>query len=171
MNTILIANIIALIASLLMVYTGYIKKKERILFFQTIQIGLSVISNIILGGITGAIINILGLIRNILCYKEKLNKVAQWILIILSVLLGVYFNNLALIGLLPIVSNVVYILFMNIKDVTKFKYLIIFTMTMWLIYDIYIMSYTSAVFDLGNIIANIISIIQIKKSDKKGEEN
>ena len=171
MNTILIANAIALIASLLMVYTGYIKKKEKILFFQTIQIGLSVISNLILGGITGAIINALGLIRNILCYKEKLNKIAQIILIILSILLGVYFNNLALIGLLPIVSNVVYILFMNIKDVTKFKYLIIFTMTMWLIYDIYIMSYTSAVFDLGNIIANIISIIQIKKSTKKGEEN
>ena len=171
MNTILIANAIALLASLLMVYTGYIKKKEKILFFQTIQIGLSVISNLILGGITGAIINALGLIRNILCYKEKLNKIAQIILIILSILLGVYFNNLALIGLLPIISNVVYIVFMNIKDVIKFKYLIIFTMTMWLIYDIYIMSYTSAVFDLGNIIANIISIIQIKKSTKKGEEN
>ena len=171
MNTVLIANAIALIASLLMVYTGYIKKKEKILFFQTIQIGLSVISNLILGGITGAIINALGLIRNILCYKEKLNKIAQIILIILSILLGVYFNNLALIGLLPIISNVVYIVFMNIKDVIKFKYLIIFTMTMWLIYDIYIMSYTSAVFDLGNIIANIISIIQIKKSTKKGEEN
>ena len=171
MNTILIANAIALIASLLMVYTGYIKKKEKILFFQTIQIGLSVISNLILGGITGAIINALGLIRNILCYKEKLNKIAQIILIILSIVLGVYFNNLALIGLLPIISNVVYIVFMNIKDVIKFKYLIIFTMTMWLVYDIYIMSYTSAVFDLGNIIANIISIIQIKKAMKKGGEN
>lgn len=168
MNTILIANAIALIASILMVYTGYIKKKEKILFFQTIQIGLSVISNLILGGITGAIINALGLIRNILCYKEKLNKIAQIILIILSILLGVYFNNLALIGLLPIISNVVYIVFMNIKDVIKFKYLIIFTMTMWLVYDIYIMSYTSAVFDLGTMIANIIAVIQIKRN--KGEE-
>ena len=127
MNTILIANAIALIASLLMVYTGYIKKKEKILFFQTIQIGLSVISNLILGGITGAIINALGLIRNILCYKEKLNKMAQIILIILSILLGVYFNNLALIGLLPIISNVVYIVFMNIKDVIKFKYNVLYS--------------------------------------------
>ena len=32
------------------------------------------------------------------------------------------------------------------------------------------MSYTSAVFDFGNIIANIISIMQIKKI-KKGEQN
>ena len=77
-------------------------------------------------------------------------------------------HNLALIGLLPIISNVVYIVFMNIKDVIKFKYLIIFTMTMWLVYDIYIMSYTSAVFDLGTMIANIIAVIQIKRN--KGEE-
>ena len=50
----------------------YAKTKEKILYFQTVQIGLSVISNIILGGITGAIINALSLIRNILCYKDKL---------------------------------------------------------------------------------------------------
>lgn len=33
---------------------------------------MSVISNIILGGITGAIINALSMLRNILCYKNKL---------------------------------------------------------------------------------------------------
>ena len=57
MNYIVIGNIIALIASLLMLYSGYIKKKQKILFIQTIQIGLSVLSNVVLGGISGAIIN------------------------------------------------------------------------------------------------------------------
>lgn len=170
MNYIILGNIIALIASLLMVYSGYIKEKEKILFVQTIQIGLSVLSNMVLGGITGAIINALSLIRNILCYKNKLNTLAKIIITILSVVLTFMFNNLGIIGLLPLISTVVYIWLMNIKDVIKFKYLIIFTMTIWFIYDIYIMSYTSAVFDFGNIIANIISIMQIKKI-KKGEQN
>lgn len=170
MNYIILGNIIALIASLLMVYSGYIKKKEKIIFVQTIQIGLSVLSNMVLGGITGAIINALSLIRNILCYKNKLNTLAKIIITILSVVLIFMFNNLGIIGLLPLISTVVYIWLMNIKDVIKFKYLIIFTMTIWFIYDIYIMSYTSAVFDFGNIIANIISIMQIKKI-KKGEQN
>ncbi len=170
MNYIILGNIIALIASLLMVYSGYIKKKEKIIFVQTIQIGLSVLSNMVLGGITGAIINALSLIRNILCYKNKLNTLAKIIITILSVVLTFMFNNLGIIGLLPLISTVVYIWLMNIKDVIKFKYLIIFTMTIWFIYDIYIMSYTSAVFDFGNIIANIISIMQIKKI-KKGEQN
>ena len=51
----LIGNFIALVASLIMVYTGFIKKKETIIFVQAIQILLLVISNIVLGGITGAI--------------------------------------------------------------------------------------------------------------------
>ena len=168
MNNIVIGNIIALIASLLMLYSGYIKKKQKILFVQTIQIGLSVLSNVVLGGISGAIINALSLLRNVLCYKEKLNKAWKLILIILSTILTLKFNNLGIIGLLPVVSMVVYTILIDLKNVIKFKYLILFTMTMWLIYDIYIMSYTAAIFDLGTIIANIIAVIQIKRN--KGEE-
>ena len=168
MNDIVIGNIIALIASLLMLYSGYIKKKQKILFVQTIQIGLSVLSNVVLGGISGAIINALSLLRNVLCYKEKLNKVWKLILIILSTILTLKFNNLGIIVLLPVVSMVVYTILIDLKNVIKFKYLILFTMTMWLIYDIYIMSYTAAIFDLGTIIANIIAVIQIKRN--KGEE-
>ena len=52
---------------------------------------------------------------------------------------------------------------MNIEDVIKFKLIIILSMIMWLIYDIYIISYTSAIFDFLHIIANIISIYKIKK--------
>ena len=65
MYAIIIGNIIALIASLLMVYSGIIKQKKRILYVQTIQIGLSVISNIVLGGVVGAIINAFDIIHQI----------------------------------------------------------------------------------------------------------
>lgn len=151
-----------------MVCSGFLKKKKKILYAQTIQINLSVLSNLILGGITGAIINALGCIRNILCYKNKLNIMAKIILILFSIIFSIMFNNLGVIGLLPVISTVTYILLMNIKDVVKFKWLIIFTMLMWLIYDVYIKSYTSAVFDFMNIVANIISIIQIN-NNKQGE--
>ena len=52
---------------------------------------------------------------------------------------------------------------MNIKDVVKFKYLTIVTMVLWLVYDIYIKSYSSAIFDFMNIVANIFTIIRLKK--------
>ncbi len=166
MVQIIIGNIIALVASLLMVYSGTIKQKKKILIVQTIQIGLYVISNLILGGITGAIINALSFIRNVLYYKDRLGKIEKLIISILAIILSLLFNNLGIIGLLPLISTVVYIWLMSIKDVINFKKLIIFTMILWFIYDIVIKSYSSAVFDFMNIITNVTSIIQLKKLKK-----
>ena len=166
MIQIIIGNIVALIASLLMVYSGVIKQKKKILYVQTVQIGLSVISNIVLGGIVGAIINALSCVRNILCYKDKLGIKERIIITILALILSISFNNIGIIGILPLISTIVYLWLMNIKNVIKFKILIIFTMLLWFVYDIYIKSYSSAVFDFMNIIANIFSILKIKRSQK-----
>ena len=162
MTQIVIGNIIALIASILMVLAGLQKKKKKILFIQIVQIALSVVSNLVLGGYTGAIINAISCIRDILCYKDKMGTREKIIIIILAVGLSLVFNNLGWIGLLPVIATVVYIIFMNTKDVVKFKLLIIFSMIMWLVYDITIKSYVSGAFDLMSIIANIIAIYQIK---------
>ena len=167
MELIVIGNIIAFIASIIMVYSGYIKDKKKILYAQTIQIGLFILSNIVLGGITGAIINVLNCIRNILCYKERLNNIVKVVLIVLATILTICFNNLGIIGLLPLASMILYVLFMNTKDVVKFKYLILSTMVLWLIYDFSIKSYVSTCFDILTIVTNIISIIQINKRNKK----
>ena len=166
MSYIIIGNIIALIASLVMVYSGILKQKKKILYAQTIQIGLFILSNLLLGGITGAIINIFSCVRNILCYRDKLDLKAKVILILLSVTISIMFNNLGFIGLLPVISTVTYIILMNTKDIIKFKWLNVFTMFTWLIYDLVIKSYTSAIFDFMGIIANVISIIQISRKNK-----
>ena len=159
----LIGNIIALIASIFMVYSGLIQNKKRILIIQTIQILCSVVSNIVLGGITGAIINAISMIRNIICYKDKLRTKEKIIITILSITLSLLFNNLGIIGLLPVISTVTYVWLMNEKDVIKFKFLIIFTMLLWGIYDLIIKSYTSCIFDFMTILTNIISIYKINK--------
>lgn len=164
---IVIGNIIALIASALMVYAGILKEKKKILYVQIIQAIGFIISNIVLGGISGAILNTIACIRNILCYKDKLGFKERIIIIVLSIALTLVFNNLGIIGILPLVSTVVYIWGMNTKDVIKFKFLMIFTMVMWFIHDFYIKSYTSSFFNLMNIIMNGISIIQIKNENKQ----
>lgn len=166
MIQIVIGNIIALIASVIMVLSGYVKEKKKILLVQTIQIGLSVVSNLVLGGYSGAIINAVNCVRNIICYKDKLGTKEKILLIVVSSVLTLLFNNLGWIGWLPLLSTVVYIVFMNIKDVTKFKALIIFTILEWLVYDFYIKAYTAAVFDFLTIVTSTIAIIQIIKKEK-----
>lgn len=159
---IIIGNIIALVASLLMVYSGVIKQKKKILYVQTIQISLSILSNIVLGGIVGAIINGLSCIRNILCYKDKLGLKEKIIITILALILSLRFNNLGMVGVLPLISTITYLWLMNVKNVIKFKRLIIFTMILWCIYDFTIKLYSSAVFDFMTVITNTYSIMKIK---------
>lgn len=161
--SLIIGNIVALIASILMVYSGIIKQKKKILYVQSIQIGLFVISNLILNGIPGVIINAISFVKNILCYKNKLYFKEKIIITILATSLTLYFNNLGLIGLLPLASIIIYLWFMTTKDIIKFKLLIILTTILWIIYDFSIQSYTSSVFDILTILTNIISIIRIKK--------
>ena len=128
---------------------------------------LSALSNFILGGITGTIINLVNIIRNVLCYNNKLNKYSITLILTLSISLSLYFNNLSFIGLLPLLSTILYTTLMNIKDIKKFKYLTITTMLLWLIYDICIMNYVSALFDLLTIGSNSIAIYQLKNIAKK----
>jgi len=122
----LIGNIVALIASFIFVYSGILKKKNKILIAQGIQKGLSTISNIILKGYAGAVIHAISLVRNILCYYGKLNVLAKIIITILTVVLTIIFNNLGLIGIIPLVASFLYLWFMDTKDIVKFKYLLLY---------------------------------------------
>ena len=162
----LIGNIIALVASILMVYSGIVKNKKKVIYIQSLQIGLFVVSNLVLNGISGAIINGISFIRNILCYKNKLGFKEKIIITCFSTILTIYFNNLGLVGYLPLISTTIYLWLMTIKDVKKFKILMIFTIILWCIYDFSIQSYTAGLFDTLTILANIISLIKIKENNK-----
>jgi len=162
---IIIGNILALIASIFMVLAGLVKNRKKTIYIQSIQVFLFILSNAFLKGITGVINNIVSFIRNILCYKDVFNFKIKITLISISIILSLLLNNLGLIGLLPLISVATYTFFMDIKDLTKFKLLNIFATTLWFIYDIFILSYTSAIFDFMCIIANIITILKIKRGN------
>ena len=170
MNTLILGNIIAFIAASLSIIIGIIKSKKKILFTQTIQYITYVIADFILGGITGAITNLISIVRNILCYKGKLNKIMIILIILVSIILTLMFNNLGFIGLLPLFNNIIYTIFINVKDELKFKILILIQMILWLIYDITIKAYTSAIFEIITIISCIITAYQIYINRKKEKQ-
>ena len=64
---IIVANIIDFLAALIQVASGSIKKKAKILMVQILQLLLQGVSMLLLGGITGAISNVLSCLRNYLC--------------------------------------------------------------------------------------------------------
>jgi len=160
-------NIVALIASTLMVCSGIIKDRKKTIYIQTIQIIAFVISNLILGGYTGAIVNFISLARNYWCYKDSLTKIKKIVLIILSVVFSLLFNNLGLIGLLPIISTVFFTYYIDTKSIIKLKLLIVFASILWLIHDILLYSYTSAIFNFFTILGTTITIYQLSHKNKR----
>lgn len=150
-----------------MVYSGILKKKSKILLCHCCEYILYVITNIILGGIPGAIINFISIISALLEYKKKLNIVAKIILCLVASILIIKFNNLGIIGYFPLISLIIYICVIDIKDVFTLKIFLLFLMVFWLLYDFHLKNYVSVVADLFTITTLIISMVQIKKSKKK----
>ena len=155
---ILIANIIDTLAALLQVGTGAIKKKSKILVVQIVQLLMQGVSMLLLGGVTGAVSNVLSCFRNYLCYKEKLNTAWKAFFIGASIIMTILLNDQGLLGVIPAAVCTVYIIFMDVKDPIKFKILVTVTFIPWVIYHFMIKSYAGAIFDVATIITNLITL-------------
>ena len=160
---IVIANVIDLLASVVQIYSGTVKEKGKILLLQILQLGMQAVSMLLLGAITGAISNVLSCIRNYLCYKNIFTLPIKIILIVLSGVLTICFNNQGLLGYLPFAVCTVYVLLMDMKDPFKFKVLVTLTFIPWIFYYLIIQSYTGAFFAIATVIANVKTLITMKK--------
>ena len=169
MDKLLIGNMFALCASLILACSGLVRDKQRIIFMHCMQKLFGMVGNVILGGITGALMNLTCLIRNIFCYKHRLGIKTKIVLIVISTALVLYSNELSPISFLPMISTIIYTLLMDIKDVIRFKRLALVTTIMWFVYDIFIKSYAGAIFDFAYIITNLITIIRLKRANVKEE--
>ena len=163
------ANLIDLAAAGVQVGSGAARKKKTILILQTLQIFMQGFSMLILGGLTGAINNVLSCLRNVLCYYEKLTRVWKGILIAASVLMTILFNTQGLLGWLPAVVCSVYILLMDIKDPVQFKLLVTLSFVPWCFYHLVLKSYTGAAFDAVTIAVNAVTLRKMLKGEKTEE--
>ena len=161
------ANIIDFIAALIQVGTGSIKKKSRILIAQIIQLLLQGVSMLLLGGVTGAISNLLSCLRNYICYKGKLNVWWKAALIAASVVMTILFNEQGLLGVLPAAVCIVFIIFMDVKDPIKFKLLVTLSFIPWMIYHFILKSYVGAIFDAASIVTSTVTLCLMIRERKR----
>ena len=122
---------------------------------------------LLLGGITGAINNVLSCFRNYLCYKEKLNIVWKAILIAASIGMTVLLNDQGLLGIIPAAVCTIFIIFMDVKDPVKFKFLVTASFVPWMFYHFILKSYVGALFDIATIITNAITLRSMLKDKQK----
>lgn len=163
MKTVLVGNILAFIASIFMVSSGFIKSKKRIIICQTFDSLFFTLSDLILNGFTGLLVNVIMLIRNLLVYLNKYTLLSKIIIIAFTFWIGIILNNNGIPGYLPLIAAFIYVFLGDTENVILYKIYMIIMMIMWIIYDIFIKSYVGAFFDFLTIMANIYAIFVINK--------
>lgn len=169
MSQILIGNIVCMIGSIIMIFTGLIKSNRKVILVQCGQFGFLAVGNLILGGISGFISDAIGIIRNLVSLKFTLKWYVKIFFIILQIILTAIFNKAGFIGWLPTFAACIFTWCIDTKSEVLLKLLIILAQTMWGIYDISIKNYGTLFFDLMTITTSFISIIKLKFVSKKNE--
>lgn len=162
MNTLIIANVIALASSIIMVLIGLIKDNKKVLAAQCGQFVLGGIANFMLGGITGAISNLLSIVRNVYSIRKPMTLTIKILLTIAQVALSLYAGLGGMIGWLPILSNSIFTFTCDTEDKTFFRLSVMFTGSLWLFYDLHYLNFASATFDVLALITNAITLIRFK---------
>ncbi|MBR2879546.1 MAG: YgjV family protein [Oscillospiraceae bacterium] len=161
MPIVLFGNILSFAGCTLMVLVGLIKDKRRILYTQCVQFTLQGAANLILGGTSGFIANIVSIVRNLVFSKWKSSLWLKIGFIILQLLLALSTLAEGAIALLPIASTVLFTWFIDTKSEVKLKIVIISTQILWVVYDFIHLNYVAVCFDCFTMISNFIGILMI----------
>ena len=164
MFEIIIGNIGSLLGMALDSYSSTKKTKKEILLIQNLSLFVYGTSSIFLKGYSASVQNYVGILRNTVATKDNSPKWLQWFLVALGVILGLIFNNLAFVGLLPIIANLEYsIAVFMIKDNEKLlKICFMINVLLFTIFCFYINNYVGIVTNSIVVISCLINILKKK---------
>ena len=171
MNNILLGNIISFVGSVVMIYVGVLKSKKAILITQGIQCGIMAVSNIVLGGLSGCLTNLITVIRNVYCLKFNYNRPVKIVLIAVQIVLGIIFCKTNIMMWLPLLAGCLFTWCMDSDNIHVLKYIIILAQIMWLLYDFTISNYVGMAFDTAAVVSNFVGILRLRKSNDDSSDN
>lgn len=163
MNLLLMGNAISMVGCLIMVLIGFLKKKNQILIAQCIQCLFMGVGNLVLGGVSGFICNIVTIIRNLVFVKFRNTTFLKVFFIVLQLVLSVGTLSAGFISWLPLMAAALFTWCMDTKSAAKLKICILCTQVMWLTYDLYYRNYVASAFDVMTMISNLIGLYMVCK--------
>ena len=153
MNSLIIGNLCSLLAMATDSIASSRRTARGVLLVQCVGQLIYGVGSIVLKGYSAAVQNVVGIFRNLLASSKYQSKKLEWVMVGLAVGLGLLFNNLGLIGTLPVIGNLEYTVAMfRVKDnerVLKFAFLV--SICMYAVFNLYIKNFVG-------LIANIVVI-------------
>lgn len=146
LSYLIIGNIFSFCSALCIAISAMQKSKKNFMLWQVGDTVFGVLVNIALSAHAALIISIICLIRNLLSYANRLTSLITWVLCILSIVIGIYVNNLGIIGYFPIIASAIYTVCIYLtKDSQQMRFALIFNMVLWAVHNFYIQAYPSAI--------------------------
>lgn len=141
------------------------KTTKGVLLVQSLSQLIYGIGTAILGGYSGAVQNAVSILRNFVAIRGIKNRYLEWFLVALGVVLGVAFNNLGLLGLLPVVANLQYTLVIfrcgGNQRLLKISFMI--SVGMFALFNLAILNLVGAVTNLAVVVTTGVVLIRTRK--------
>ena len=116
-----IANVIQLVSAAVEFVSNTLKRRRTTIKLQIVSRVLDTTSDFLLQGFSGMVVDAADAIRNILNYRDQLTPRRQFLLVMATVVLIPFVNNLGIIGLLPLLSTVFFTCTARTRDPYKFN--------------------------------------------------
>jgi len=166
---IMLGNICSILAMGTDAISSSRKTINGMLWVQNISQLIYGISSLFLKGYSATVQNVVCIIRNLAVIKGVKSKVAEWTLLTLAVVIGLYFNNLGIMGLLPIIANLQYTLavfrFKDNQRIIKFSFLI--HSVLFAFFSLAVLNFVGVCTNLVVAGSTVIFLIKTKKVKKK----
>ena len=104
----IIGNVCSLLAMVTDSISSTRKTAKGVLLVQSLSQLIYFIGTVVLKGYSGAVQNAVSILRNFVAIRDIRSKYVEWALVGLGVVLGLAFNNLGFMGLLPVIANLQY---------------------------------------------------------------
>ena len=152
-------QMIGFLAFCILVLSFYKKDIKSILTYQVTANLLYAVHYFLLGALTGAFVNAINMIRNIVFLRTKKRIFVVIFLILYIVVTILFYENIY--SLAPLLATACYLVFMPLG---KRKYLLIgqiMSDLLWLLYSVFVLSYSGIITEIILIVSNSI---QLKKN-------
>ena len=107
---IILGNACSLLAMVTDSVSSTRKTAKGVLWVQNLSQVSYFASAMFLKGYSSAVQNVVSLVRNLAAIRKIESKAVEWSLVLVGVTMGLWFNNLGLIGYLPVLANLQYTL-------------------------------------------------------------
>jgi hypothetical protein len=141
------------------------KTPKAVLLVQSISQAFYGIGTLLLKGYSGAVQNMVSILRNFAAIKNIQSKWIQWLFVVLGVILGLLFNNIGILGYLPILANLQYSLAVfHFRDNERaLKYSLSISVVLYTFFSAAILNFIGVAINLVILVTTLIHLIKTRK--------